>query len=164
MKALILLFLFATVMVSDSAVDLSQEVKPQGTPLAIVQLGPKRSGPRTSYAVVSGVWDRRRIVIRDRETLGDVWKQINSGPISYSLSPGGEKVPNLPPPAPQIDFSHNMLLVVTMGSEPNGGYEVVLGGVYEHANQLEGVVRKILAGRHCFTPPVRTPTVDIVEV
>jgi hypothetical protein len=68
MKALILLFLVVTVVVSDSAVDLSQEVKPQGTPLAIVQLGPKRSGPRTSYAVVSGFRDRRRMVIRDRET------------------------------------------------------------------------------------------------
>ncbi len=76
MKALILLFMFVTVMVSDSAVDLSQEVKPQGTPLAIEQLGPKRSGPRTSYAVVSGVLDRRRMVIRDRETWVDVWKQI----------------------------------------------------------------------------------------
>src|SRR3979411_256538 len=104
MKSILLFSLLATVMVSDSAVDLSQEVKPQGTPLEIVQLGPKRSGSRTSYAVVSGVWDRRRMVIRDRETLGDVWKQINSGSRSYSLGPGGEKVPNLPPPAPQIDF------------------------------------------------------------
>jgi len=164
MKALILLFLFATVMVSDSAVDLSQEVKPQGTPLAIVQLGPKRSGPRTSYAVVSGVWDRRRMVIRDRETWADVWKQINSGPMSFTLGPGGEKVPNLPPPAPQIDFSHNMLLVVTMGSEPTGGYEIVVDGVYEHANQLEVVVRNVSPGRSCFTFQVEAQAVDIVEL
>ena len=164
MKALILLFLFATVMVSDSAVDLSQEVKPQGTPLAIVQLGPKRSGPRTSYAVVSGFRDRRRMVIRDRETWGDVWKQIYSGPISFSWTgPGSEKVPNLPPPLPQIDFSHNMLLVVTMGSEPNGG-EIVVDGVYEHANQLEVVVRNVSPGRSCFTAQVEAQSVDIVEV
>jgi hypothetical protein len=84
MKALILLFLFATVMVSDSAIDLSQEVKSQGTPLAIMPLGPKRSGRRTSYAVVSGFRDRRRMVIRDRATWGDVWKQVYSGPISFS--------------------------------------------------------------------------------
>ena len=164
MKALILLFLFATVMVSDSAVDLSQEVKPQGTPLAIVQLGPKRSGPRTSYAVVSGFRDRRRMVIRDRETWGDVWKQIYSGPISFSWTgPGSEKVVNLPPPLPQIDFSHNMLLVVTMGSEPNGG-EILVDGVYEHANQLEVVVRNVSPGRSCFTLQYMTQPVDIVEV
>ena len=164
MKALILLFLFATVMVSDSAVDLSQEVKPQGTPLAIVQLGPKRSGPRTSYAVVSGFRDRRRMVIRDRETWGDVWKQIYSGPMSFTLGPGGETVPNLPPPAPQIDFSHNMLLVVTMGSEPTGGYAIVVDGVYEHANQLEVVVRNVSPGRNCFNQQYGSQPVDIVEV
>jgi hypothetical protein len=164
MKALILLFLFATVMVSDSAVDLSQEVKPQGTPLAFAQLGPKRSGPRSSYAVVSGVWDRRRMVIRDRETWADVWKQIYSGPRSFALGPGGEKVPNLPPPLPQIDFSHNMLLVVTMGSEPTGGYAIVVDGVYEHANQLEVVVRNVSPGRNCFTFQYVTQAVDIVEL
>jgi len=163
MKALILLFLFATVLVSDSAVDLSQEVKPQGTPLAIVQLGPKRSGPRTSYVVVSGVWDRRRMVIRDRETWADVWKQIYSGPRSFTLGPGGETIPNLPPPVPQIDFSHNMLLVVTMGPEPNGG-EIVVDGVYEHANQLEVVVRNVSPGRSCFTFQVEAQAVDIVEL
>ena len=163
MKALILLLLVVTVVVSDSAVDLSQEVKPQGTPLAIVQLGPKRSGPRTSYAVVSGFRDRRRMVIRDRETWADVWKQIYSGPRSFTLGPGGETIPNLPPPVPQIDFSHNMLLVVTMGSEPNGG-EIVVDGVYEHANQLEVVVRNVSPGRSCFTFQVEAQAVDIVEV
>jgi hypothetical protein len=152
-------------MVSDSAVDLSQEVKPQGTPLVIVQLGPKRSGPRTSYAVVSGFRDRRRMVIRDRETWGDVWKQIYSGPISFSWTgPGSEKVANLPPPLPQIDFSHNMLLVVTMGSEPPGGYEIVVDGVYEHANQLEVVVRNVSPGRSCFNLQYGSQPVDVVEV
>jgi hypothetical protein len=164
MKGLILLFLFATVMVFDSAVDLSQEVKPQGTPLAIVQLGPKRSGPRTSYAVVSGVSDRRRMVIRDRETWADVWKQINSGPVSFTPGPGGETVPNLPPPAPQIDFSHNLLLVVTMGSKPTSGYALVVDGAYEHANQLEVVVRNVSPGRGCGTLQYVTQPVDIVEV
>jgi hypothetical protein len=163
MKALILC-LFATVMVSDSAVDLSQEVKPQGTPLAIVPLGPKRSGPRSSYAVVSGFRDRRRMVIRDRETWGYVWKQIYDGPMSFSWTgPGSEKVPNLPPPLPEIDFTHNMLLVVTMGSERNGG-EIVVDGVYEHANQLEVVVRNVSPGRNCFTAQVESQAVDIVEV
>ena len=164
MKALILLFLFVTGVFSNAAVDISQEPKPQGPPLTITQLGPKRSGPRTSYAVVSGVSDRRRMVIRDRETWSDVWKQINSGPMSFTLGPGGETVPNLPPPAPQIDFTHNMLLVVTMGSEPTSGYAIVVDGVYEHANQLEVVVRNVSPGRSCFTLQYMTQPVDIVEV
>jgi len=165
MKALILFFLVVTVVVSNSAVDLSQEVKPQGTPLAIVQLGPKRSGPRTSYAPVCGIGDRRRMVIRDRETWGDVWKQIYSRPISFSwMGPGGERVPTVPSTPPEIDFSRNMLLVVTMGSQPNGGYAITVDGVYEQANQLEVVVRNVSPGRSCFTIQMGTSPVDIVAL
>jgi hypothetical protein len=56
-----------------------------------------------------------------------------------------------------------MLLVVTMGSEPNGG-EIVVDRVYEHANQLEVVVRNVSSGRSCFTTQVESQSVDIVEV
>ena len=165
MKTLILLFLFVTVVFSNAAVDLSQEQKPQGTPLPITQLGSKRPGPRTSYALICGIWDRRRMVIRDRETWCDVWKQIYSAPISFSWTgPGSERIPTVPPPPPEIDFSRNMLLVVTMGSEPNGGYGITVDGVYEHANQLEVVVRNISPGRGCFAAQVVTSPVDIVEL
>jgi hypothetical protein len=164
MKALILLFLSVTVVFSDSAVNMSQEPKPEGTPLTISQLGPKRSGPRTSYSFACGIRDRRRMVIRDRETWADVWKQIYSGPISFSWVPGGKPVPNVPPPLPEIDFSRNMLLVVTMGDEPSGGYDITVDGVYEHANQLEVVVRNVSPGRGCMTTQNVPQPVDIVQL
>jgi hypothetical protein len=164
MKAFILLFLLVSVGFSDSAVNRSQEPKSQGTPLALNQLGPKRSGSRTSYSVVCGILDRRRMVIRDRETLADVWKQIYSGPISFSLIPEGKPIPALPPPPPQIDFSRSMLLVVTMGSEPTSGYAIIVDGVYEHGNRLEVVVRNVSPGRSCGTFQSMTAPVDIVEL
>ncbi len=164
MKAFILLLLLVQVGFSDSAVNQSQEQKSQGTPLAFNQLGPKRSGPRTSYSVVCGILDRRRTVIRDRETLADVWKQIYSAPISFSLTREGKPIPTLPPPPPQIDFSRSMLLVVTMGSEPTSGYAIIVDGVYEHGNQLEVVVRNVSPGRSCFTLQYMTAPVDIVEL
>lgn len=165
MKALILLFLSLPVVFSESAADVFQDPRPQGTPLTITQLGPKRSGPRTSYSPVCGIRDRRRMVIRDRETWGDVWKQIYSSPISFSwMGPGTERVVKLPPPLPEIDFSRNMLLVVTMGDEPNGGYDITVDGVYEHANQLEVVVRNVSPGRGCFTTQNVPQPVDIVEL
>lgn len=105
------------------------------------------------------------MVIRDRETWADVWKQIYGGPFSFSWTgPGSEKVPNLPPPAPQIDFSHHMLLIVTMGSKPPGAYEIVVEGVYEQANQLEVVVRNVSPGRSCFNQQYGSQPVDIVEI
>lgn len=105
------------------------------------------------------------MVIRDRETWGDVWKQIYSAPISFSWAgPGSERIRSVPPPPPEIDFSRNMLLVVTMGSEPNSGYAITVDAVYEHANQLEVVVRNTSPGRSCFTLQMGTSPVDIVEL
>ena len=167
MKALILFLLLLTVLFSNSAVDVSQsqEVKAQGTPLPIVQLGPRRSGPHTSYIANSGFPDRRRMVIRDRPTWAEVWRQMHSGNVSFSYSgPGSEPVISVPPPLPEIDFFRNMVLVVTMGSEPTGGYAIVIDGVYERANQLEVVVRNISPGRNCFTFPAATRPADIVEL
>jgi hypothetical protein len=162
MKPFTLLFVFVTVLFPDSRVP--QEPKPQGTPVAFSQLGPKRPGPRNSYILISGFSDRRRMVIRDRETWGDVWKQIHSGTVSFSIpGPGREPVFNVAP-LPEIDFSRNMVLVVTMGSQSNGGYWIVVDGVYEHANQLEVVVRNVSPGRNCFTAQVVTQAADIVEL
>jgi hypothetical protein len=162
MKGFTLPLLIVTSVVSISAVDASQEVKPQGTPVPFSQLGPKRPGPRTSYINISGFSDRRRMVIRDRETWVEVWKQINSGAVSFSIpGPGQKRVPNVAP-FPEIDFSRDMVLVVTMGSEPNGGYWIVVDGVYEHANQLEVVVRNVSPGRNCFTTQIVTQAADIV--
>src|ERR1043165_4400433 len=160
-----LLFLLVPVGFSDSAVNQSQEPKSQVTPLAFNQLGPKRPGPRTSYASLCGIWDRRRMVIRDRETWVAVWKQIHSSPRSFSWDgPGSKPVRTIPPPAPEIDFSRNMLLVVTMGSVPNGGYGIIVDGVYEHDNQLEVVVHNVSPGRSCGTPQIGTSPIDIVEL
>ena len=165
MRAFILLFLLVPVGFSDSAVNQSQEQKPQGTPLAFNQLGPKHPGQRSSYASVCGIGDRRRLVIRDHETWANVWKQINSGPRAFSWEGPGSKPIRTPlPPPPEIDFSRNMLLVVTMGSEPNGGYGIIVDGVYEQANQLEVVVHNVSPGRRCITPQVVTSLIDIVEL
>ena len=161
MKPFTLLFLFVTVLFPDSPVP--QEPKPQGTPLAFSQLGPKRSGPRTSYAGGCGIWDRRRMVIRDRETWGDVWKQLNVGHFVMGPAPGRELLPSLPP-LPEIDFSRKMLLVVTMGMEPTSGYAITVDGVYEQANQLQVIVGNVSPGSSCFTFQSATEPVDIVEL
>jgi hypothetical protein len=161
MKFFTLFFVFVTVLFPDFRIP--QEQGPQGTPVAFSQLGPRRPGPRTSYILISGISDRRRMVIRDRETWRDVWKQIHSGAVSFSIpGPGREPVLNLSP-LPEIDFSGNMVLVVTMGSQPNGGYWIVVDGVYEHGNELEVVVRNV-SPRNCFTAQIVTQAADIVQL
>ncbi|MBA3766557.1 MAG: protease complex subunit PrcB family protein [Acidobacteria bacterium] len=140
-----------------SALRASQDTTAQGTPLPITQLGPKRSGPRFSLTLGSGIWDRRRMVIRDRETWSDAWKRI------HSPGPTHDPYPTMPP-LPAIDFSREMLVVVTMGERPTGGYAIIVDGVYERAKQIEIVVRNISPGRGCGTTQSLTQPVDIVQL
>jgi hypothetical protein len=155
-----LLFLFVLFLISvsgRSALQANQETADQGTPVPVTQLGPKRSGPRWSFTGGSGIWDRRRMVIRDRETWFDVWKRI------HSPDPTHGPYPTMPP-LPEIDFSREMLVVVTMGERPTGGYAIIVDGVYERAKQIEIVVRSISPGRGCMETQSLTQPVDIVQL
>ena len=97
------------------------------------------------------------MVIRDREAWLDVWKRIHSpdpthGPYSTL------------PPLPEIDFSREMLIVVTLGARPTGGYGIIVDAVYEQHDQLEVVVRSISPGKSCFVTQSTTQPVDIVRL
>jgi len=60
------------------------------------------SAARLYYDNSGGIRDSIRLVVRDQATLGVVWSQATSGQTS-------------PPPAPTVDFSREMLLVVGAG-------------------------------------------------
>jgi protease stability complex PrcB-like protein len=128
-----------------------------GKPVPITSLGPKRSGPRWSFANNSGLWDRLRVVIRDIGEWSDVWKRINSpDPTHGPYSPL--------PPLPEIDFSRDMLIVVALGARPTGSYGIIIDGAYEKDNRLEIVVRSVSPGKSCFVTQSYTQPVDIVRV
>lgn len=97
------------------------------------------------------------MVIRDRETWFDVWKQI------HRPGPTGDTYPTMLP-MPEIDFSRAMLVVVTMGERPTGGYAIIVDGVHEHAKQIEIVVRSVSPGRGCIETQSLTQPVDIVQL
>ena len=104
------------------------------------------------FASNSGLDDPLRVVIRDRETWGEMWKQIHPrGP-----SPVSE--------LPEIDFSQEMVIVVALGSRPTGGYAIFIDGVNEQDGRLEIKVSSQSAGKSCMVTQSVTQPVDIVRI
>ena len=159
-----LLSLFILLLISfsgHSVLRAPQEPAYPGTPVPITPLGPKRSGPRTSFTDSSGIGDRLRVVIRDRDAWRDVWQRIQSPVCSLPNPPRGP-LPELPP-LPEIDFSREMLVVVALGGRPSSGYAIVVDGAYEQDNRLEIVVRSVSV-KGCAALAVMTAPVDIVRL
>ena len=155
MKALFsLIFSLLLLMWSVDSLSLAaknQEGADPGKPVPITPIGPKRSGPRTSYTAFSSIGDRLRLVIRDSDAWREIWKRIHE-PISEL------------PPLPAVDFSHEMIVVAAMGSRPSGGYAIIIDSARELENKLEIVVRSVSPGKGCITPTVITAPVDVVKV
>ena len=109
----------------------------RGKPVAVSLLerpyGLKLYGRRTSY-LRGGISERARLVIRGRAEFNELWNRI--------MSTMSDK-----PPLPEVDFSREMLIVASMGQQPDP-YEIIIDSACELDNQLEVLVRstKFLPG------------------
>ncbi len=149
----ILLFLFVLFLAGFSdhlnASPNRQSVQQQ-TAVTITQLGPKRSGPRWSLLNYSGLKERVRLVVRDKEAWLDVWKRVQC--------PG-----STPSPLPDVDFTQEMLIVVALGEQSTGGYGIIVDSAYARNNQLEiNVISYSVKG--CGQTQALTQPVDIVRL
>jgi hypothetical protein len=138
-----------------------------GIPVRVTQLRPERFGPFWS-TVSSCLSTPARIVIRDREVWDKQWKQMWAGPAcgySFSREADGTIVPTTVP-APDVDFSREMIIVAALGMRPTGGYAITVDTAYERGDKLEVIVRSISPGS-CFLfttdPQFGIPT-DIVRI
>lgn len=83
------------------------------------------------------------------------------------MDPSGHLVPTIVP-APDIDFSREMIIVAAMGSRPTSGYAITVEEAYERSDKLEVAVRSISLGS-CGSPygtgfQTVTQPVDIVRI
>lgn len=154
----ILITFFALFLISfpDHLIPQSdQEGANSGKPVTITPLGPKPCPTceqrRVSYTSNSGIEDSLRVVIHDAEAWGKIWEQIHS-PFTPT------------PPLPEIDFSREMVVVVGLGTRPNGGYGIIVDRAYERDDRLEIIVRKQTPGNNCFNTQAVTQPVDIVRL
>lgn len=129
----------------------TQEGAAQGTEVPITLVGPKRSGPRTSFTDFSGISDPLRVVIRDGDAWREIWKRIHR-PVTEL------------PPLPEVDFSREMVVVAALGGRPSSTYAIIVDGAYERDERLEIAVRSVSPGKSCMTLTVCTAPVDIVRL
>ena len=118
-----------------------------GTPVPITRYGSDSS----AYTLVSGIALPREGVVRDSAAWRRLWDEIHA-----TTTP----VPDLPP----VDFSRDMILVAALGSQPTGGYDVLLAGATQDSTGLAVAVLKRRPGTGCITTQAVTRPVDLGKV
>jgi hypothetical protein len=90
-----------------------------------------------------GIADSLTVVIRDQETLAEMWSRATDRQ-------------QTPPPLPQVDFQRNMLLLVAGGRMP-AGYDVRIDsiGIRQERVDESGRTRPVLVVQYTFTHACR---------
>ena len=120
------------------------------TPVPVIPLIPRKC-PWCSFSSDSGIKEKLRLVIRDRDAWREVWTEINM-----------LKLPS--PRLPEIDFSQEMVVVAGLGTRGSAGYGIIVDHAYEQDNQLEIAVVSRSPGSDCVRAAVMTAPVDIVRL
>jgi PrcB C-terminal len=122
---------------------------------AAVAASPPRSIPFRTVAKDAGasssLTERGVRVVRDRRSWARVWRRLKSG-----------ELPRQTPPS--VDFSRRMLIVVTQGRQPSGGYSVRIRAIADNGTRLVVDAREYEPARHCITPQVVTAPYHVVRV
>ncbi len=91
-----------------------------------------------SITPVSGIRDRRRLVIRDAEDWSSYWDELHA-----------TLIPTPQPPA--LDFSGRMVIAATLGRRATGGHTVTITEVFQNGEDLFVVVLETSPGPGCLT-------------
>jgi hypothetical protein len=100
---------------------------------------------------ITGYTERQRLVIRTAAQWSQAWARI-----TQNISPA--------PPAPAVDFDHEMVILVAMGQRPTGGYSITVEGIYDADGRTFAEVRERSPGAGCITTQAFTQPIDAVRV
>ena len=107
--------------------------------------------PTDGFSQYSGIADSQRVVIRDSSAWRQYWTAVHR--------------PFIPAPAvPDVDFSREMIVLVSMGTRPSGGFVIRIDSAMTDAQRLLVQVTQIVPGRGCAVPAVVTRPVDLARV
>lgn len=90
----------------------------------------------TSY--LSGIRDRRRLVIEDREGWLTFWEELNA------------LVTPMPEP-PAVDFATKLVIAASMGERATGGYSIRIDDISTDGELTRVVVVETAPGPACLT-------------
>ncbi|MES2525045.1 MAG: protease complex subunit PrcB family protein [Gemmatimonadota bacterium] len=105
---------------------------------------------RVYSAATSGFTEPAELVLRDQAALDDAWRTL------HSRLPGN--------PAPAVDLSTRMVVVVALGSRNTGGHGVRVDSVTSDGTRTTVHYTATAPGTSCMTTQMITSPVDIVSV
>jgi hypothetical protein len=94
----------------------------------------------------TGIAEARRLVIRDANAWAEFWSELGVGD------------------RPAVDFSRDLVVAVSAGQRPTGGYEIAISRVSQSDGQLTIEVLETAPGPNCTTTSALTQPVDVVVV
>jgi hypothetical protein len=94
----------------------------------------------------TGVRESRRLVIRDANAFAQLWSELAVGD------------------RPEVDFTRDVVVAVTAGEQPGGGYGIAVDRVRENNGELTVGVVETTPGPNCITAASPTQPADIVVV
>ena len=99
----------------------------------------------------SGVTEKKNLVIRTQDEQARLWNKHTSMRI-------------LPPEAPVIDFTKDMLLAVFMGQKPSGGFVVEIRRVEKYENELVVFFSEVEPSANAMVTAVLTQPHHIIRI
>lgn len=103
----------------------------------------------TSY--LSGIVDRRRLVIEDSGAWSDFWAELQA-----NLAPR--------PKLPAVDFDARAVVAATMGQRSTGGYAIRIEDITREGGRTRVVVVETSPGAACLTSQAFTAPATAVTV
>ena len=104
-----------------------------------------------AYRMTSGIPEQERIVVRDSASWAALWPRIV-----------GTHSPRPNPPA--VDFTKEMLLVVSMGTRSSGGYVIAIDSMMVAGDSIRVVVREQSPGPRCGTTAALSAPVALARI
>jgi hypothetical protein len=120
---------------------------PAATPVPVVRL---RAEPY-SFTHYSGLIEPQRLVVRDPLAWAETWAVIwaRHSPL---------------PQLPQVDFAHEMLVVVALGERLTGGYGILVDSAVATTDHVDIWIRAISPGSGCAVTLALSQPVDIARL
>ena len=134
-----------SVVPPDSEENPTMPPNPEGVALSFEVI------PEVHTTVVSGIVDRRRMVIGSASEWEEFWNEF-----------AGVIVPTPDPPV--IDFETRMVIVAAMGARATGGYTIAIDEVSEGEDGVTTRVIETSPGASCLLTQLITAPVTAVSV
>lgn len=104
-----------------------------------------------AFTASSALAEREHLVVREAQAWAELWERMwqHRSPV---------------PDRPDVDFTREMVVVVSLGARPTSGFDILIDSAAVTAEGLTVSVRAIAPDVGCAVLPVLTEPVDIARL